>query len=156
MRSVIKQANAGGHQGDRRAAVRDRQADRRGRARPDHRARSRHPLPGQGGGRRAAARAILEHLNALDPDQIVMLKLTLPEKDDFYADCIAHPNVATRRRALRRLLARRSQRAARQTTRHGRELLARAGRGPHGAAVRREFNAMLDASIQTIFDASST
>ena len=38
--------------------------------------------------------AIMEQLNSLDADEIVMLKLTLPEKDNLYADCIAHPNVA--------------------------------------------------------------
>jgi len=38
--------------------------------------------------------AIMEQLNSLGPDEIVMLKLTLPEKDNLYADCVAHPNVA--------------------------------------------------------------
>ncbi len=38
--------------------------------------------------------AIMKQLNSLGPDEIVMLKLTLPEKDDLYADCVAHPNVA--------------------------------------------------------------
>ena len=38
--------------------------------------------------------AIMAHLDALGEDEIVMLKLTLPEKDNLYADCIAHPNVA--------------------------------------------------------------
>ena len=37
---------------------------------------------------------IMAHLNGLGPDEIVMLKLTLPEKDNLYADCVAHPNVA--------------------------------------------------------------
>lgn len=38
--------------------------------------------------------AILAQLNSLGDDEIVMLKLTLPEKDNLYADCVAHPNVA--------------------------------------------------------------
>ena len=38
--------------------------------------------------------AIMKHLNGLNADEVVMLKLTLPEKDGLYADCIAHPNVA--------------------------------------------------------------
>ncbi len=38
--------------------------------------------------------AIIKHLNTLNADEIVMLKLTLPEKDGLYADCVAHPNVA--------------------------------------------------------------
>src|SRR5438034_6244602 len=37
--------------------------------------------------------AILEELSKLPAGHLVMLKLTLPEKDDFYADCIGHPKV---------------------------------------------------------------
>ena len=37
--------------------------------------------------------ALLEQLSQLAPDQYVMLKLTLPEHDDFYADLVTHPNV---------------------------------------------------------------
>src|SRR5207244_11800172 len=37
--------------------------------------------------------AVLEELNELPVGQLVMLKLTLPEQDDFYAECIRHPNV---------------------------------------------------------------
>jgi fructose-bisphosphate aldolase class I len=38
--------------------------------------------------------AIMKHLNGLNADEAVMLKLTLPEKDGLYADCVAHSNVA--------------------------------------------------------------
>jgi fructose-bisphosphate aldolase class I len=38
--------------------------------------------------------AIIDQLNSLNADEIVMLKLTLPEQDGLYADCVAHPNVA--------------------------------------------------------------
>jgi fructose-bisphosphate aldolase, class I len=37
--------------------------------------------------------AILDHLGRLGSDHRVMLKLTLPEVDDLYADLVAHPNV---------------------------------------------------------------
>ena len=37
---------------------------------------------------------MMDQLNSLNSDEIVMLKLTLPEKDNLYADCVAHPNVA--------------------------------------------------------------
>src|SRR5499426_2371384 len=37
--------------------------------------------------------AILEELDALPGDQLVMLKLTLPERDDLYADFVRHPRV---------------------------------------------------------------
>src|SRR5262249_4718835 len=38
--------------------------------------------------------AILEKLNQLPASQMVMLKLTLPEQDDLYSECVSHPNVA--------------------------------------------------------------
>ena len=38
-------------------------------------------------------RHIMQQLNALNDDERVMLKLTLPENDNLYADAIAHPNV---------------------------------------------------------------
>jgi len=38
--------------------------------------------------------AIMKHLNSLNENEVVMLKLTLPEKDGLYSDCVAHPNVA--------------------------------------------------------------
>ena len=36
---------------------------------------------------------ILKQLDDLNSDQLVMLKLTLPEEANFYSNCIAHPNV---------------------------------------------------------------
>ena len=38
--------------------------------------------------------AIMDQLNSLGANEIVMLKLTLPEQDNLYADCVAHSNVA--------------------------------------------------------------
>ena len=38
--------------------------------------------------------AIMDQLNSLGADEVVMLKLTLPEQDNLYADCVAHSNVA--------------------------------------------------------------
>ncbi len=38
-------------------------------------------------------KSLLEGLGTLGKDQLVMLKLTLPEKADFYRPCIEHPNV---------------------------------------------------------------
>jgi len=37
--------------------------------------------------------AILRELGKLPEGQLVMLKLTIPSKDNLYADCIAHPRV---------------------------------------------------------------
>lgn len=36
---------------------------------------------------------LLASLDTLSPDQLVMLKLTIPSEDNFYAPLIAHPNV---------------------------------------------------------------
>lgn len=37
--------------------------------------------------------AMLEELNNLAADELVMLKLTLPEVDNFYAEFVQHPNI---------------------------------------------------------------
>ena len=37
--------------------------------------------------------ALMENLNKLPANQTVMLKLTLPEKDDFYQELVKHPKV---------------------------------------------------------------
>ncbi len=37
--------------------------------------------------------AILEHVDALGPEQHIMVKLTLPEVDDFYAELLRHPDI---------------------------------------------------------------
>ncbi len=100
--------------------------------------------------------AIMDELNSLAADQIVMLKLTLPEKDNLYADCIAHPNVA-------RVVAlsggySREEANARLARQNG--MVASFSRAlVEGLTAQQkdaEFNAMLDASIQSIFDASNT
>ncbi len=36
---------------------------------------------------------LIAQLDALNSDQLVMLKLTLPEESDFYCDCVSHANV---------------------------------------------------------------
>ena len=100
--------------------------------------------------------AIIDQLNALDEDEIVMLKLTLPEKDGLYDDCVSHPNVA-RVVALSGGYSREeaNDRLGRQ---HG--MVASFSRalaeGLQAGQSDDEFNAMLDASIQTIFEASNT
>jgi fructose-bisphosphate aldolase class I len=37
--------------------------------------------------------ALLAHLNQLTGDEKLMLKLTLPEQDGFYSECIEHPHI---------------------------------------------------------------
>jgi fructose-bisphosphate aldolase class I len=36
---------------------------------------------------------LMEHINTLDDDQYIILKLTLPETKNLYADCALHPQV---------------------------------------------------------------
>lgn len=100
--------------------------------------------------------AIVKHLDALGDDEIVMLKLTLPEKDDLYADCVAHANVA-------RVVAlsggySREEANDRLSRQHG--MVASFSRAlAEGLSAQQsddEFNATLDSSIQAIFDASNT
>jgi len=99
---------------------------------------------------------IMDELNSLAPDQRVMLKLTLPETDNLYADCIAHPNVA-RVVALSGGYSREeaNARLAKQTG-----MVASFSRAlVEGLTAQQsdtEFNAMLDASIESIFQASNT
>jgi len=99
---------------------------------------------------------ILAHLGQLKPDQKVMLKLTLPSVDDFYADCIRHPNVL-RVVALSGGYSRKeaNERLARQ---HG--MVASFSRAlSEGLSAQQsdaEFDKMLDESIASIFAASKT
>jgi fructose-bisphosphate aldolase class I len=100
--------------------------------------------------------AIREELDALPEGQLVMLKLTLPDKDDLYAEFVRHPKVVrvvalsggyTREEGNRRL--RRN---------HG--IVASFSRAlVEGLSAQQsdaEFNAELSTSIQSIFDASNT
>jgi fructose-bisphosphate aldolase class I len=100
--------------------------------------------------------AILKKLNEMTPGQLVMLKLTLPDQDDFYVDCIRHPKVL-------RVVAlsggyTRDQANDRLRRNHG--LVASFSRAlVEGLSAQQsdaEFNAMLDKYIQSIFDASNT
>jgi fructose-bisphosphate aldolase, class I len=100
--------------------------------------------------------SILKELNELPADQWVMLKLTLPEQDDFYAECLRHPKVL-------RVVAlsggyTREEANARLCRNHG--LVASFSRAlVEGLSAQQsdaEFNAMLDKFVQSIFDASNT
>jgi fructose-bisphosphate aldolase class I len=100
--------------------------------------------------------AILEKLNQLPVGQQVMLKLTLPEQDNLYAECVSHSNVV-------RVLAlsggyTREEANSRLRRNHG--VVASFSRAlVEGLTVQQsdaEYNAMLDAAIQSIFEASCT
>lgn len=99
---------------------------------------------------------IMAELEQLGPDELVMLKLTLPEQDNLYRDCIEHPRVL-RVVALSGGYSRdeANERLARQNG-----MVASFSRAlAEGLTAQQSdaaFNAMLDASIQSIFDASKT
>jgi len=100
--------------------------------------------------------ALLERLNGLPMGQLVMLKLTLPEQDDFYADCIRHPKVL-RVVALSGGYAREE---ANDRLRRNHGMVASFSRalveGLSAQQSEAEFNAVLEGSIQSIFAASNT
>ena len=100
--------------------------------------------------------AIVKELNQLKPDQRVMLKLTIPEEDNLYADLIKHPNVL-RVVALSGGYSREesNKRLARQngmTASFSRAL----SEGLTKQQSDEEFNKALDASIESIYRASIT
>jgi len=100
--------------------------------------------------------AILEKLNELPTGQFVMLKLTLPEQDDFYADFVKHPRVVR----VVALSGGYSREEANNRLRKQHGVIASFSRalleGLTAQQSDAEFNAVLDKSIQNIFDASNT
>ena len=100
--------------------------------------------------------AITKELGALKPDQKVMLKLTIPDKDDLYADLMRHKNILrvvalsggyTREEANKRLARNHGMSAS----------FSRAlAEGLAAQQSDREFNDALDKSIESIYQASIT
>ncbi|MBI1352696.1 MAG: fructose bisphosphate aldolase [Acidobacteria bacterium] len=112
--------------------------------------------PDKAGAEKLLKAAITEELDKLNPDQIVMLKLTLPEEAGFYTDFVMHPNVL-------KVVAlsggySRDEANARLAKNHG--VVASFSRalseGLTAQQSEAEFNAMMGASIQSIYDASIT
>jgi fructose-bisphosphate aldolase, class I len=100
--------------------------------------------------------ALIEKLNQLPAGHLVMLKLTLPEQDNFYADFIKHPKVLR----VVALSGGYSREEANNRLRRNHGVVASFSRAlAEGLSAKQsdaEFNAMLDKSIQSIFDASNT
>jgi fructose-bisphosphate aldolase class I len=100
--------------------------------------------------------ALLKELNELPASQLVMLKLTLPERDDFYLEFIRHPKVLR----VVALSGGYSRQEANDRLRRNHGLVASFSRAlVEGLSAQQsdaEFNAMLDKFIQSIFDASNT
>jgi fructose-bisphosphate aldolase class I len=100
--------------------------------------------------------AILEKVNRLPDGQFIMLKLTLPEQDDFYAEFVKHPRVLR----VVALSGGYSREEANNRLRKNHGVVASFSRAlVEGLTAQQsdaEFNAMLDKSIQCIFDASNS
>jgi len=100
--------------------------------------------------------AIQNRLNQLPAGQLVMLKLTLPEVDDFYTDFVQHRSVVR----VVALSGGYSRDEANDRLRRNHGVVASFSRAlVQGLSAQQsdaEFNAMLDRSIQSIYDASIT
>jgi fructose-bisphosphate aldolase class I len=100
--------------------------------------------------------AILEELNTLPVGQVVMLKLTLPEKGDLYAECVNHPKVVR----VVALSGGHTREEANERLRRNHGVVASFSRAlVEGLSAQQSdtaYNALLDASIQSIFEASNT
>ena len=100
--------------------------------------------------------SILNELNKLKPDQLVMLKLTIPDQDNLYADLIKHKNVLrvvalsggySREESNKRLA-----RNIGMTASFSRAL----SEGLTAQQTDEQFNTALDASVESIYRASIT
>jgi fructose-bisphosphate aldolase class I len=100
--------------------------------------------------------AILEELHGLPVGQLVVLKLTLPDKDDLYADFVKHPKVVR----VVALSGGYTREEGNERLRRNHGVVASFSRAlVEGLSAQQsdaEFNAMLDASIRSIFEASNT
>jgi Fructose-1,6-bisphosphate aldolase len=112
--------------------------------------------PGKAKAEELLKAAILEKLEGLAAGQQVVLKLTLPEQADLYADCIRHPRVVR----LLALSGGYTQEEADDRLRRNHGIVASFLTGVAGGLSVNQtdaaFNAMLDASIQRIYEASNT
>jgi len=98
--------------------------------------------------------ALRDHLGRLPAQQQVMLKLTLPERDDFYAELVRHPKVLR----VVALSGGYTREEANSRLRRNSGIVASFSRAlVEGLTVQQtaaEFDATLDSAIQSIFEAS--
>jgi fructose-bisphosphate aldolase, class I len=100
--------------------------------------------------------ALLEGLDGLPAGQLVMLKLTLPEKNDLYAEFVSHPKVVR----VVALSGGYTRKEGNERLRKNHGVVASFSRAlVEGLSAQQsdtDYNALLDASIQSIFEASNT
>lgn len=98
--------------------------------------------------------ALMAHLDQLKDDLFVILKLTLPEQDNFYESCIAHPRVLR----VVALSGGYSREEANRRLANNNGMVASFSRAlTEGLSIQQsddDFNAMLDDSIESILQAS--
>jgi fructose-bisphosphate aldolase class I len=99
---------------------------------------------------------IMAQLDKLPEGQLVMLKLTLPNKDNLYTDCIAHPRVLK----VVALSGGYSRDEANQRLAKQQGMVASFSRalteGLTAQQTEAEFDAALDRAIESIYQASKT
>ena len=112
--------------------------------------------PDKSGAEALLKAALIENLNSLPADQVVMIKLTLPEQDDFHADLVKHPRVLK----VVALSGGYSREEGDDRLRRNHGVVASFSRalieGLSAQQSDAEFEAMLDSSIQSIYEASIT
>jgi fructose-bisphosphate aldolase, class I len=112
--------------------------------------------PGKAKAEELLKTAIWEELDALPDGQLIMLKLTLPDKDDLYAEFVKHPKVVR----VVALSGGYTQEEGNKRLRRNHGVVASFSRAlVEGLSAQQsdaEFNAVFDTSIQSIFDASTT
>jgi fructose-bisphosphate aldolase class I len=100
--------------------------------------------------------SILEHLASLDGNQMVMLKLTLPEQKNFYSELIEHPKVLK----VVALSGGYERDEANHRLSENKGMIASFSRAlTQGLSAQQsdeEFDTELDSTIQGIYDASAT
>lgn len=112
--------------------------------------------PDKAGAEAMLKAALLEKLNLLPANQVVMLKLTLPDQNDLHADLVKHPKVLR----VVALSGGYSREEGNDRLRRNHGVIASFSRAlVEGLSAQQsdaEFNAFLDESIQSIYEASST
>ncbi|MFP5257329.1 MAG: fructose bisphosphate aldolase [Acidimicrobiia bacterium] len=99
---------------------------------------------------------ILRQLESIDDGQVIMLKLTLPEEDDFYQELVEHPKVLK----VVALSGGYSRDEANERLARNHGVVASFSRAlTEGLSAQQsddEFDAALDAAIKSIYEASLT
>ncbi len=112
--------------------------------------------PDKAGAEALLKAALLEKVNKLPAGQLVMLKITLPEQADFYIEFVKHPKVLK----VVALSGGYSRQEADDRLRKNHGVVASFSRAlVEGLSIQQsdaEFDAVLDAGIQSIFEASGT